>query len=106
MAARFSPGVIPYALRNARPNAVALAKPHWAAMASTARRLDSGRAGSAWQHADSRQQIRLKPSDARYLRNDFTDFVEQWRPSWSSDIGQPVRDPGSLTLDELQAAFL
>ncbi|GAA0611491.1 hypothetical protein GCM10010394_46620 [Streptomyces crystallinus] len=56
--------------------------------------------------ADSRQQIRLKPSDARYLRNDFTQFVEQWRPSWSSDIGQPVRDPGPVTLDELQAKLL
>lgn len=55
--------------------------------------------------ADSRQQIRLKPSDARYLRNDFTDFVERWRPSWSSDLGQPVRDPGPVTLDELQAAL-
>ncbi|MGW6927533.1 hypothetical protein ACWGA9_40800 [Streptomyces sp. NPDC054950] len=55
--------------------------------------------------ADSRQQIRLKPSDSRYLRNDFTDFVERWRPSWSSDVGQPVRDPESVTLDELRAAF-
>ncbi|MFD7097622.1 S1 RNA-binding domain-containing protein [Streptomyces xanthophaeus] len=27
--------------------------------------------------ADSRQQIRLKPSDPRYLRNDFTNFVER-----------------------------
>ncbi|MFE9913493.1 hypothetical protein [Streptomyces clavifer] len=26
--------------------------------------------------ADSRQQIRLKPSDSQYLRTDFTDFVE------------------------------
>ncbi|GEB57053.1 hypothetical protein GCM10017674_67030 [Streptomyces gardneri] len=50
---------------------------------------------------DSRQQIRLKPSDSRYLRNDFTDFVERVRPSWSSDIGQPVRYPGPVILDEL-----
>ncbi|MFD5694497.1 S1 domain-containing protein [Streptomyces rubiginosohelvolus] len=35
--------------------------------------------------ADSRQQIRLKPSDSRYLRNDFTDFVARFRPHWSSE---------------------
>jgi hypothetical protein len=44
--------------------------------------------------ADSRHQIRLKPSDSRYLRRDFTDFVDQFRPEWPSDIGHPVRDPG------------
>lgn len=43
--------------------------------------------------ADSRQQIRLKPSDFRYLRNDFTDFVGCFRPNWSSEVGQPVGDP-------------
>ncbi|MEU9015579.1 hypothetical protein AB0D12_39005 [Streptomyces sp. NPDC048479] len=43
--------------------------------------------------ADSRQQIRLKPSDPRYLRKDFTDFVERFRPNWSSDVGRPVRAP-------------
>ncbi|MFE5914417.1 hypothetical protein ACFQ6B_35805 [Streptomyces wedmorensis] len=55
--------------------------------------------------ADSRQQIRLKPSDSRYLRNDFTDFVERVRPSWSSDVGQPVRDSGPVTLDELRTTL-
>ncbi|MET9520585.1 hypothetical protein [Streptomyces sp. NPDC002994] len=55
--------------------------------------------------ADSRQQIRLKPSDSRYLRSDFTAFVERWRPSWSSDVGQPVRDPGPVTLEELRTAL-
>ncbi|MET8130227.1 hypothetical protein ABZV67_46475, partial [Streptomyces sp. NPDC005065] len=29
--------------------------------------------------ADSRKQIPLKPSDSRYLRSDFTAFVERWR---------------------------
>ncbi|MFI7349866.1 hypothetical protein ACIBSR_26905 [Streptomyces sp. NPDC049936] len=53
--------------------------------------------------ADSRQQIRLKPSDSRYLRTDFTDFVERHRPSWPSDVGRPVRDPGPVTPDELRA---
>ncbi|MFF9983052.1 hypothetical protein [Streptomyces erythrochromogenes] len=53
--------------------------------------------------ADSRQQIRLKPSDSRYLRSDFPDFIERFRPSWPADVGQPVRDPGPVTLDELRA---
>ncbi|MFI1508214.1 hypothetical protein [Streptomyces sp. NPDC020597] len=52
--------------------------------------------------ADSRQQIRLKPSDSRYLRTDFTDFVERFRPSWPADVGQPVRDPEPVTPDELR----
>lgn len=44
--------------------------------------------------ADSHQQIRLKPSDPRYLRNDFTDFVARFRPHWPVEIGQPIRHPG------------
>lgn len=55
--------------------------------------------------ADSRQQVRLRPSDSRYLRIDFAAFVERWRPSWSSDVGQPVRDPAHVTPDELRAAL-
>ncbi|WP_326771475.1 hypothetical protein [Streptomyces sp. NBC_01445] len=55
--------------------------------------------------ADSRQQIRLKPADSRYLRHDFADFVERFRPNWSSDVGRPVRDPGPPALEELQAAL-
>ncbi|GHG62443.1 S1 RNA-binding domain-containing protein [Streptomyces griseocarneus] len=51
--------------------------------------------------ADSRQQIRLKPSDARYLRNDFMDFVERFRPNWVSEAGRPVRDPGLPASEEL-----
>ncbi|WP_326731943.1 hypothetical protein [Streptomyces phaeochromogenes] len=43
--------------------------------------------------ADSRRQIRLKPSDSHYLRNDFTCFVERFRPNWPFEVGQPVRDP-------------
>lgn len=45
--------------------------------------------------ADSRQQIRLKPSDSRYLRNDFPDYVRRLRPDWPSEVGHPVRDPGA-----------
>ncbi|MFJ4327901.1 hypothetical protein ACIP3A_32985 [Streptomyces tricolor] len=41
--------------------------------------------------ADNRHQIRLKPSDPRYLREDFADFVARVRPSWPSDIGRPVQ---------------
>lgn len=52
--------------------------------------------------ADSRRQIRLKPSDYRYLRSDFTDFAERFRPSWPADVGRPVRDPGPVTPEELR----
>ncbi|MEU2655136.1 hypothetical protein ABZ615_07410 [Streptomyces sp. NPDC007325] len=50
--------------------------------------------------ADGRRQIRLKPSDSRYPRDDFAAFVERRRPGWPSDIGQPVRDPEPVTLEE------
>ncbi|MFE9045534.1 hypothetical protein ACFYOG_32095 [Streptomyces sp. NPDC007818] len=54
--------------------------------------------------ADSHPQIRLKPSDSRFLRNDFAAFVERWRPGWPSDIGRPVRDLEPVTLDESRSA--
>ncbi|WP_123531514.1 hypothetical protein [Streptomyces sp. 840.1] len=44
--------------------------------------------------AGSSHQIRLKPSDSRYLRGDFADFVARFRPNWSSEVGQRVLDPG------------
>jgi hypothetical protein len=47
--------------------------------------------------ADSRQQIRLKPSDPQYLREDFADFVARFRPDWPSDIGEAVGDPRPST---------
>ncbi|MFD9903582.1 hypothetical protein [Streptomyces sp. NPDC059063] len=43
--------------------------------------------------ADDRRQLRLKPSDPRYLADDFADFVARFRPGWPSDIGRPVRTP-------------
>ncbi|MGW2285649.1 hypothetical protein [Streptomyces phaeochromogenes] len=49
--------------------------------------------------ADSRRQIRLKPSDSHYLRNDFTGHVERFRPNWPSEVGRPV-DPEPPPLDE------
>jgi hypothetical protein len=55
--------------------------------------------------ADSRQQIRLKPSDSRYLRNNFTDLMGRIRPNWSSEVGQPVPDPGPPTQGEVRAAL-
>ncbi|MFJ8165776.1 hypothetical protein ACIRBY_33335 [Streptomyces sp. NPDC096136] len=55
--------------------------------------------------ADRRQQIRLKPCDSRYLRHDFTDFVERLRPSWPSEVGRPVPDPEPVTHEELRAAY-
>ncbi|MFI9751190.1 hypothetical protein [Streptomyces collinus] len=51
--------------------------------------------------ADSRRQVRLKPSDPQYLRKDFADFVAGVRPLWPSDVGRPVRDSGPLTAQEL-----
>ncbi|MBM9506400.1 hypothetical protein [Actinacidiphila acididurans] len=55
--------------------------------------------------ADSRQQIRLKPSDPRYLRSDFTDFARRFRPDWPSELGRTVRDPGPATRDEMRGTL-
>jgi hypothetical protein len=44
--------------------------------------------------ADSRHQIRLRPLDSRYQRNDFADSEARFRPRWPSEVGQPVLDPG------------
>ncbi|WP_327575651.1 hypothetical protein [Streptomyces sp. NBC_00145] len=55
--------------------------------------------------ADSRQQIRLRPLDSRYQRNDFADSETRFRPNWPSEVGQPVLDPGPPTLDEVRSAL-
>ncbi|MFD0375048.1 hypothetical protein [Streptomyces sp. NPDC127112] len=55
--------------------------------------------------ADSRRQIRLKPSNSRYLRTDFTDFLACVRPDWPFEVGQPVRDPGPSALSEVGSAL-
>jgi hypothetical protein len=44
--------------------------------------------------ANSRQQIRLKPSDPRYLCEDFADFVARFRPAWPAEVGRLIRDVG------------
>ncbi|MFJ9447855.1 S1 RNA-binding domain-containing protein [Kitasatospora sp. NPDC101235] len=55
--------------------------------------------------ADSRKQIRLKPTDPQYLRADFAGFMERVRPGWPSEVGCVVRDPGSPMPDELLASL-
>lgn len=40
--------------------------------------------------ADERQQLRLKPVDPAYLRNDFAEQVARWRPGWPTQVGQLV----------------
>lgn len=47
--------------------------------------------------ADSRRQVRLKPSDPGYLRSDFAEFTARVRPGWPSDIGRPVLADGPAT---------
>ncbi|WP_432030076.1 hypothetical protein [Streptomyces sp. 1222.5] len=39
---------------------------------------------------DERPQIRLKPVDSRYLREDFTEWLSRWRPGWPEEHGLPV----------------
>ncbi|MEU5211769.1 hypothetical protein [Streptomyces sp. NPDC020742] len=48
--------------------------------------------------ADRRKQIRLKPSDPRYLCADFADFVARFRPDWPSEVGCAVEAPGRHSL--------
>ncbi|MDQ0604814.1 hypothetical protein QF037_009159 [Streptomyces canus] len=55
--------------------------------------------------ADGRQQIRLRPLDSRYQRNDFADSEVRFRPGWPSEVGQPVLDPGPPNLDEVRSAL-
>ncbi|MFF2775997.1 hypothetical protein ACFVU3_13910 [Streptomyces sp. NPDC058052] len=50
--------------------------------------------------ADSRHQIRLKPSDPRYLRSDFPDFVRRFRPRWPSEVGRPIGEASPPSLGE------
>ncbi|GAB3482096.1 hypothetical protein [Nocardiopsis coralliicola] len=40
--------------------------------------------------ADERPQIRLKPADSRFLREDFSDWLPRWRPRWPQEQGLPV----------------
>lgn len=40
--------------------------------------------------ADERMQIRLKPVDPAFLREDFAGYLERWRPGWPQECGRPV----------------
>jgi hypothetical protein len=40
--------------------------------------------------ADERPQVRLKPVDPRYLREDYTEWIDRWRPGWPQEHGSPV----------------
>jgi len=40
--------------------------------------------------ADERPQLRLKPVDPRFLRNDFDQWQAKMRPAWAAERGQPV----------------
>ncbi|MFD0420977.1 S1 domain-containing protein [Streptomyces parvus] len=40
--------------------------------------------------ADERPQIRLKPTDPRFVCEDFTEWLTRWRPGWPQELGLPV----------------
>lgn len=40
--------------------------------------------------ADERPQVRLKPVEPRFLREDFSEWVSRWRPGWPQEHGLPV----------------
>ncbi|MFB6900191.1 hypothetical protein [Streptomyces hydrogenans] len=40
--------------------------------------------------ADERPQIRLKPADPRFVREDFAEWLTRWRPGWPQERGLPV----------------
>lgn len=44
--------------------------------------------------ADERAQIRLKPVEPRFLREDFAEWVGLWRPGWAQEHGLPVDGNG------------
>jgi hypothetical protein len=46
---------------------------------------------------DERPQVRLKPVDPRFLREDFDEWLSRWRPGWPLELGLPVlaNDPPS-----------
>ncbi|MDT7847585.1 hypothetical protein [Streptomyces justiciae] len=39
---------------------------------------------------DDRPQIRLKPVDPQYRRDDFTELLSRWRPGWPQEHALPV----------------
>ncbi|MFJ6433303.1 hypothetical protein, partial [Streptomyces sp. NPDC091416] len=37
--------------------------------------------------ADARSQVRLKPVERKFLREDFDEWLAQWRPGWPESAG-------------------
>ncbi|QVQ53814.1 hypothetical protein J4H86_08920 [Spiractinospora alimapuensis] len=40
--------------------------------------------------ADDRPQLRLKPVEARFVRDDFDRFLARMRPEWPRQLGRPL----------------
>ncbi len=40
--------------------------------------------------ADKRPQLRLKPVDPSFLREDFAEWLSRWRPGWPQEHGLPI----------------
>ncbi|MER7756714.1 SUKH-3 domain-containing protein [Kitasatospora sp. NPDC097643] len=63
--------------------------------------------------ADQRPQVRLKPVDRQFLREDFDEWLARWRPSWPENLpvdqawveaeAAPLREAGTVE-ETLRAA--
>jgi predicted RNA-binding protein (virulence factor B family) len=49
--------------------------------------------------ADERPQVRLKPVEPRFVREDFTEWISQWRPGWPQEHGLPVTAVDALPME-------
>lgn len=49
--------------------------------------------------ADERPQVRLKPVDPRFVREDFTEWISRWRPGWPQEHGLPVTAIDALPME-------
>ncbi|MGW5101243.1 SUKH-3 domain-containing protein [Streptomyces sp. NPDC004100] len=45
---------------------------------------------------DERPQVRLKPMDRQFLREDFDEWLSKWRPGWAAERGQVVLEDTAL----------
>lgn len=46
--------------------------------------------------ADERPQVRLKPVDPHFLRDDFDQWLRKWRPGWPAEQGQALPEDTTL----------
>ncbi|MGW1785579.1 hypothetical protein ACWCQQ_41815 [Streptomyces sp. NPDC002143] len=46
--------------------------------------------------ADERPQVRLKPVDRHFLRDDFEEWLSKWRPGWPAEHGQVLAEDSML----------